>query len=150
MLRAISSAVERLPYKQDVPGSNPGSPIYSFNSFASMQKGLSLVITSTAAAELNRQAAYSGTPGVMHLDLLGDKCGEGWLHIRIRSGEHDGVPIARTDGITLYVPQTQMDILQGLKLNYFGDLSGGGFLISCPEGAESCACGAGFRTLLKE
>ena len=24
---AISSAVERLPYKQDVPGSNPGSPI---------------------------------------------------------------------------------------------------------------------------
>ena len=27
---AISSAVERLPYKQDVPGSNPGSPILIF------------------------------------------------------------------------------------------------------------------------
>ena len=30
---AISSAVERLPYKQDVPGSNPGSPIHKNSKF---------------------------------------------------------------------------------------------------------------------
>ena len=39
----------------------------------------------------------------------------------------------------------QLPLLQGLRLNYFGDLTGGGFLISTPEQAESCACGSGFR-----
>ncbi len=110
-----------------------------------MQKGLSLLITREAASELGRQAAFGGSPGVMHLDLQEDSCGEGWLHIRLRPGIHGGVPIARTDGITLYAPSQQVELLQGLKLNYYGDLSGGGFLISTPESAEGCACGSGFR-----
>ena len=110
-----------------------------------MQKGLSLTLTPTAAAELGRQAAFAGTPGVMHLDLLKDTCGEGWLHIRLQPGQHHGVPVARADGVTLYAPKEDLELLRGLRLNYYGDLSGGGFLISSPRGAESCACGAGFR-----
>lgn len=35
-----------------------------------MPKGLSLRLSSAAAAELGRQAAVAGTPGLMHLDLL--------------------------------------------------------------------------------
>jgi len=112
-----------------------------------MQKGMSLSITSTAAAELGRQAAFAGNPGVMHLDLLEDTCEEGWLHIRLQPGEHNGVPVARTDGVTLYAPVEQLTLLKGLRLNYYGDLSGGGFLITPPEGAECCACGSGFRSL---
>ncbi len=145
---AISSAVERLPYKQDVPGSNPGSPTSIFSTFPFMHKGQSLTITPSAAAELCRQAAFAGTPGEMYLDLVQDSCGEGWLHIRLRAGHHNGVPIARTDGATLFVPADQLNLLQGLRLNYYGDLSGGGFLITPPEGAECCACGAGFRYLV--
>ena len=114
-----------------------------------MHKGLGLTISATAVAELNRQAAFSGTPGVMHIDLLDDKCGEGWKFIRIRPGQNDGVPIARADGITLYARRDQILFFQGLMLNYFGDLSGGGFLISTPQGAEASPCGSGFRKLLK-
>ena len=110
-----------------------------------MQKGLSLTITSTAAAELGRHASFAGTPGVMHLDLLEDTCAEGWLHIRLQPGEQNGVPVARADGVTLYAPEKQIALLQGARLNYYGDLSGGGFLISAPEGAEGCSCGAGFK-----
>ena len=112
-----------------------------------MPKGSCLSITSTAAAELGRQAAFAGTSGLMHLDLVKDSCGEGWLHIRLRPGQLTGVPVARTDGVTLYAPADQVAFLQGLSLNYYGDLSGGGFLISSPDGYESCACGAGFRIL---
>ena len=112
-----------------------------------MQQGSSLIITHTAASELCRQAAFAGTPGVMHLDLVGDTCGDGWLHIRLKPGQNSGVPIARTDGITLYAPAEQSTILNGLTLSYFGDLSGGGFLISTPDGAEGCGCGGGFRPL---
>ena len=112
-----------------------------------MQKGLTLTITPTAAAELGRQAAFAGTPGVMYLDLLEDTCDEGWLHIRLQSGQQNGVPIARTDGVTLYAPADQLELLKGLRLNYYGDVSGGGFLISAPSDSECCVCGAGFRLL---
>ena len=112
-----------------------------------MKNGPGLTISATAAAELNRQAAFAGTPGVMHIDLLEDKSGEGWLYIRIRPGKNEGVPFARTDGITLYAPSNQLVLFEGLNLNYFGDLSGGGFLISTPRRAEASACGSGFRRL---
>ena len=112
-----------------------------------MRNGPGLTISATAVAELNRQAAFAGTPGVMHIDFLDDKSGEGWRFIRIRPGKNDGVPIARADGITLFTPQNQILLFQGLKLNYFGDLSGGGFLISTPQGAEASPCGSGFRKL---
>tara|TARA_Y100001968_G_scaffold247089_1_gene231483 strand:- start:284 stop:634 length:351 start_codon:yes stop_codon:yes gene_type:complete len=114
-----------------------------------MQSGSGLTISATAVAELIRQAAFTGTPGIMHIDLLDDKCGEGWKFIRIRAGQHDGVPLARADGITLYARPNQILFFQGLKLNYFGDLSGGGFLISTPKGAEASPCGSGFRKLSK-
>ncbi len=102
-------------------------------------------ITPTASAELGRQASFAGTSGEMFLDLLEDTCGEGWFHIRLQPGNCSGVPIARTDGVTLFVPFEQHSLFRGLSLNYFGDLSGGGFLISVSEGNEICACGAGFR-----
>ena len=157
--RAISSAVERLPYKQDVTGSIPVSPIPRISSFlgliyvkrtilfSSMQRGPTLSITPKAAAELGRQAAFAGTPGIMHIDLLEDICGQGWLHIRIRPGHFSGVPIARSCGVTLFAPPEQVIRFKGLTLNYQGDLSGGGFLISSPSGNESCVCGAGFRQI---
>ena len=114
-----------------------------------MLNGSGLTISASAVAELNRQAAFTGTPGVMHIDLVDDKCGEGWKYIRIRPGENNGIPIARADGITLYARRDQILLFQGLNLNYFGDLSGGGFLISTPKGAEASPCGSGFRELSK-
>ena len=115
-----------------------------------MYKGLSLFISTPAAAELSRQASFAGTPGIMYLDLLADSYGEGWFHIRIRPGQNDGIPVARTDGITLYAPSEQIHLLHGLRLNYFGDLSGGGFVITTPSDTESCSCGSGFRMVPKE
>ena len=114
-----------------------------------MQNGSGLTITATAVAELIRQAAFTGSPGVMHIDLLDDNCGEGWKFIRIKPGENDGVPLARADGMTLYTRQDQILLFQGLQLNYFGDLSGGGFLITTPKGAEASPCGSGFRKISK-
>ena len=102
-------------------------------------------ITSSASAELSRQASFGGTPGMMHIDLIPDLHGEGWLHLKIQCGDRNGIPIARSEGVTLFAPPNKLDLLKGLNLNYFGDLSGGGFLINSPDNAESCACGSGFR-----
>ncbi len=107
-----------------------------------MPKGHSLRITAAAAAELGRQAAVAGTPGMMHLDLIEGGC-ERWS-IRLRPGHRSGVPVARADGVTVYAPHQQTVLLGGLSLDYRGDLSGGGFLMRTPEGLRSCACGAAF------
>ena len=101
-----------------------------------------LRLTPTAAAELGRQAAVAGTPGQMHLELLPGECAD---HvIQIRPGHLAGVAVARADGVTLHAPQSQINLLQGLCLDYRGDLSGGGFLIRSGEGITPCACGGAF------
>ena len=113
-----------------------------------MQNGPGLKISATAVAELNRQAAFTGTPGVMHIDLIKDDIGsEGWMHIKLKPGLCNGSPISRTEGITLYADTKKFSLLKDLKLNYYSDLSGGGFLISTPKNAKRCACGSGFKLL---
>ena len=104
-----------------------------------------LRLTPSAAAELARQAAVAGTPGQMHLDLTPGDCAE---HvIRIRPGHLAGTAIARADGVTLHAPESQLRQLQGLCLDYRGDLSGGGFLIRSGAGIEPCACGSAFSRI---
>ncbi|AFY28998.1 hypothetical protein [Cyanobium gracile] len=110
--------------------------------FVAVPRGHSLRLTAAAAAELCRQAAVAGTPGLMHLELLEGAC-EAWA-IRLRPGHLSGTPVARADGITLYSPGNQLPLLQGLQLDYRGDLSGGGFLVRPGPGVRSCACGAAF------
>ena len=105
----------------------------------------SLTVSKSAAAELIRQSAFGGTPGEMHIDLLPDGFDEGWLYIRVRCGQQNGTPIARRDGVTLFAPVKQLSLLKDLSLDYSSDISGGGFLISTPEGAEASICGSGFK-----
>ncbi|MEN9767927.1 MAG: hypothetical protein RLZZ32_1887 [Cyanobacteriota bacterium] len=99
-------------------------------------------MTAAAAAELGRQAAVAGTPGMMHLDLVDGSC-ERWV-IRIRPGRLAGQPVARADGITVFAPAEQGERLSSLELDYRGDLSGGGFLVRTGRELRVCACGASF------
>ena len=101
-----------------------------------------LRLTASAAAELGRQAAVAGTPGQMHLDLTPGDCAR--YLVRIRPGQLTGVAVARADGVTLHAPKDQHKLLQGLCLDYRGDLSGGGFLIRSSTAIQTCACGSAF------
>ncbi len=110
-----------------------------------MPEIVNLTISKSAAAELSRQASFAGTPGSMFIDLVGDQNGEGWLHINLKPGICDGLPISRTEGITLYAEVSKFKLFKGLNLDYYSDLSGGGFLITTPPNAYRCSCGSGFK-----
>ena len=69
------------------------------------------------------------------------------MHIKLRPGKCDGSPISRAEGVTLYEGVKKFNLLKGLKLDYYSDLSGGGFLISTPKNAKRCSCGSGFKLL---
>ena len=106
-----------------------------------------LSISQSAASELSRQASFAGTPGSMFIDLLADDNNEGWFHIKLRPGVCKGDPIARKEGITLFADSKRFELFKNLKLDYYGDLSGGSFLISTPKNVLRCSCGSGFKLL---
>ena len=110
-----------------------------------MTEIVNLSISQTAASELSRQASFVGSPGEMSIALISDE--EGWMHIKLKPGTFNGSPISRTEGITLYADTKKFSLLKDLKLDYYSDLSGGGFLISTPKNAKRCACGSGFKLL---
>ena len=113
-----------------------------------MPEIVNLSISKAAAAELSRQASFAGTPGLMFIDLIDDFDNQGWLHIRLKPGDCNGSPISRTEGVTLFADPSKFSIFKGLVLDYYGDLSGGGFLISSPENSIRCSCGSGFKLLI--
>ena len=106
-----------------------------------MNQTAGLKITARAAAELCRQAACGGEPGAMALELVPCSC-EAWA-IQLRAGTAEAA-IARSDGITLYGHSHQLQLLQGLQLDFQSSLSGGGFLLRGGEQIRSCPCGAAF------
>ena len=113
-----------------------------------MTEIVNLSISQSAASELSRQASFGGAPGEMSIDLVKDKnCSEGWMHIKLKPGKSNGSPISRSEGVTLYADIKKFNLLKDLKLDYYSDLSGGGFLISTPKSAKRCSCGSGFKLL---
>ena len=104
-----------------------------------------LTVTKSATSELLRQSIYRGTPGKIYLYLQQDNFGEGWMYIRIKAAKEQGEPIGITDGITIFAPSSQTNLLKGLTLDHYQDLTGGGFLISTPEKGLRSACGSGFK-----
>ena len=84
----------------------------------------------------------------MTIDLAVDKnCSERWMHIKLRPGTCNGSPISRKERVILSADVKKFNLLKDLKLDYYGDLSGGGFLISTPKNAIRCSCGSGFKLL---
>ena len=84
----------------------------------------------------------------MSLDLVEHKnCSEEGIHIKLRPGTCNGSPSSRTEVVTLYEDVKKFNLLKDLKLDYYGDISGGGFLISTPKNARRCSCGSGFKLL---
>ena len=105
----------------------------------------SLTITRAASNELLRQSIYRGTPGEIFLYLQSDNLDDGWMFLRVNVLGKSGVPIARTDGLTVYATESQKSLLDELTLDHYQDLTGGGFLISTPKGATKSSCGSGFK-----
>ena len=105
----------------------------------------SLIITKAASNELLRQSIYLGTPGKIFLYLQHDNLDVGWMFLRVNVWKQSGIPVARTDGLTIYAPDSQKSLLDELTLDHYQDLTGGGFLISTPKGATKSSCGSGFK-----
>ena len=104
-----------------------------------------LIVTISASSELLRQSISRGSPGEVYIHLQPDKFEKGWMFLRVSAWNKSGIPIARTNGLTVYAPESQKSLLDGLTIDHYQDLTGGGFLISTPAGADKSTCGSGFK-----
>tara|TARA_B100001287_G_C22564492_1_gene473119 strand:- start:415 stop:756 length:342 start_codon:yes stop_codon:yes gene_type:complete len=104
-----------------------------------------LIVTNSASSELLRQSISRGSPGKVYVHLQPDKFEEGWMFLRVNACDKSGIPIARTDGLTVFAPESQKSLFDELTIDHYQDLTGGGFLISTPTGAEKSTCGSGFK-----
>ena len=95
----------------------------------------SLIITKVVSNELLRQSIYRDIPGKIFLYLQHDNLDVGWMFLRVNVWKESGIHVARTDGLTVYAPESQKSLLDELTLDHYQDLTGGGFLISTPKGA---------------
>ena len=84
----------------------------------------SLIITKAASNELLRQSIYRGTPGKIFLYLQQDNLDVGWMFLRVNVWQESGIPVARTDGLTVYAPDSQKSLLDDLTLDHYQDLTG--------------------------
>jgi len=109
-----------------------------------------LIVTNSASSELLRQSISRGSPGKVFIHLQPDKFEDGWMFLRVGDWNNSGVPVARTNGLTVYASESQKSVLDGLTIDHYQDLTGGGFLISTPIGAEKSTCGSGFKFINKD
>ena len=70
-----------------------------------------LIVTNSATSELLRQSISRGSPGEVYVHLQPDKFEEGWMFLRVSARNTNGIPIARTDGLTVYAPESQKNLL---------------------------------------
>lgn len=49
-------------------------------------------------------------------------------------------------GIRVFVDKDSAPLLQGTKIDYVEELTGGGFTIENPNAVQACGCGQSFRT----
>ena len=61
------------------------------------------------------------------MEFLEDNCDDGRLYINLKPGSNDGFIVGRADGVILFASERHLSLLQGFRLNYFRDLSGGDF-----------------------
>ena len=74
-------------------------------------------------------------------------CSETWMHIKLRPVTCNECPISRTDGGILSADVKNFNLLKDLESDYYGDLSGGRFLISKQKMQNLVSCGSRFKLL---
>ena len=137
------------------PVSDSGLKVFDSNGFKSSpmyEDHVSLVADSLAAEEReidqieSSELSQPSEPFVANPEMHGEWLAERFLHLQSLIGPRAFATtgIARADGVTLHAPREQLSLLQGLILDYRGDLSGGGFLIRGGDAIQLCACGSAF------
>jgi len=88
-------------------------------------------------------ADKQGKPAVLRLAVDGGGCAG--FSYRFALGDlEEGDAVTVTDGVTLVVDPTSLDLVEGSQVDYVEDLGGASFKVTNPNAASGCGCGSSF------
>ncbi|MBI4392677.1 MAG: iron-sulfur cluster assembly accessory protein [Euryarchaeota archaeon] len=105
-----------------------------------------LNITPKASEELKKLMTAQGKADqALRVSVLPGGCSGFQYGLSFAAAPSDGEVVIEQAGVKLIVHEQDVEILNGIKLDYIDTLMGGGFKISNPNATESCGCGKSFR-----
>lgn len=103
----------------------------------------SLILTPSAAKRVAFIANKQGKPAVLRLSVDGGGCAG--FSYRFALGEaEEGDTVTETEGVSLVVDPTSLDLVDGSQVDYIEDLGGAAFKVTNPNAASGCGCGSSF------
>ncbi len=102
-------------------------------------------LTDSARLEINRLRQRQNQPeAVCRLDLQPSSCAQWAYALSLDSAPNEADDIYESDGLRLVVNRDHADYVEGLKIDFAEDLTGGAFRFDNPLATESCRCGYAF------
>ena len=103
----------------------------------------SLTLSPSAAKRVAFIAEKQGKPAILRLAVDGGGCAG--FSYRFALGEvEEGDAVTETEGVTLVVDPTSLDLVDGSQVDYVEDLGGAAFKVTNPNAASGCGCGSSF------
>lgn len=88
-------------------------------------------------------AGKQGKPAVLRLAVDGGGCAG--FSYRFALGDlEEGDAVTVTDGVTLVVDPTSLDLVEGSQVDYVEELGGSSFKVTNPNASSGCGCGSSF------
>ena len=129
-----SPSAARRPPSAKVAGRGPRPYIADVNS---------LTLSPSAAKRVAFIADKQGKPAVLRLAVDGGGCAG--FSYRFALGQvEEGDAVTQTEGVTLVVDPTSLDLVDGSEVDYVEDLGGAAFKVTNPNAASGCGCGSSF------
>ena len=100
-------------------------------------------LSPSAAKRVAFIAGKQGKPAVLRLAVDGGGCA-GFSYRFSLGKPEEGDAIATTDGVTLVVDPTSLDLVEGSQVDYVEELGGASFKVTNPNAASGCGCGSSF------
>ena len=103
-----------------------------------------IFLTDSAAKRVAAIAARQSKPAILRLAVDGGGCAGFTYKFELADAAEADDAIAETNGVTLVVDPTSLDLVRGSAVDFVEDLGGAAFKVTNPNAASGCGCGSSF------
>ena len=100
-------------------------------------------LSPNAARRIAFIAGKQGKPAALRLSVDGGGCAGFTYKFELGAPEAYDM-VSTTDGVSLLVDPTSLELLQGSQVDYVEELGGSSFKVVNPNASSGCGCGSSF------
>jgi iron-sulfur cluster insertion protein len=101
-------------------------------------------LSPSAARRVAAIAGKQGKPAILRLSVEGGGCSGFQYRFGLADAPEREDSVTETDGVSLVVDPTSLDLVAGCVVDYVESLGCAAFRVENPNAAASCGCGSSF------